>query len=81
MILNCYLFNRVIHSKTYVERFNRTVRYDWLAQFLFESIEEIQQQATNWLWSYNNENPIWHLMTLRWIVQAMRVIHRVNILG
>jgi len=25
--------------------------------FLFESIEEVQQQATNWLWTYNNERP------------------------
>ncbi len=41
----------------YVKRFNRTVRYDWLAQYLFESIEEVQLQATNWLWTYNNERP------------------------
>src|SRR5690606_33363554 len=29
-------------QNAYVERFNRTVRYDWLAQYLFESIEEVQ---------------------------------------
>jgi putative transposase len=41
----------------YVERYNRTVRYDWLNQYLFESLDEIQDFATKWLWSYNNERP------------------------
>jgi putative transposase len=41
----------------YVERYNRTVRYDWLNQYLFESLEEIQDFATKWLWRYNNERP------------------------
>ena len=44
-------------QNAYVERYNRTVRYDWLSQFLFDSIEEVQQHATRWLWSYNNERP------------------------
>ena len=39
------------------ERFNRTVRYDWLTQTLFGSIEEVQDAATRWLWTYNNERP------------------------
>lgn len=41
----------------YVERYNRTVRYDWLNQYLFESIDEMRDFATKWLWSYNNERP------------------------
>ena len=41
----------------YAERYNRTVRYDWLNQYLFESIEEMQEIATRWLWTYNNERP------------------------
>lgn len=41
----------------YAERYNRTVRYDWLNQYLFESLEEIQEFATAWLWTYNNERP------------------------
>lgn len=41
----------------YAERYNRTVRYDWLNQYLFESIEEMQAFATDWLWTYNNERP------------------------
>ncbi len=41
----------------YVERFNRTVRYDWLGHYLFESIDEVQDYATRWLWLYNHERP------------------------
>ena len=44
-------------QNAYVERYNRTVRYDWLAQNLFENLEEVQQGATAWLWTYNNERP------------------------
>lgn len=44
-------------QNAYVERYNRTVRYDWLAHTLFESIEEVQEYATRWLWVYNNERP------------------------
>lgn len=44
-------------QNAYVERFNRTVRYDWLSQYLFDSIEQVQEAATRWLWTYNNERP------------------------
>jgi len=44
-------------QNAYVERFNRTVRYDWLAQTVFDSITEAQNAATRWLWTYNNERP------------------------
>jgi putative transposase len=44
-------------QNAYIERYNRTVRYDWLAHYLFESIEEVQEFATRWLWTYNNERP------------------------
>ena len=44
-------------QNAYIERFNRTVRYDWLTQTLFGSIEEVQDAATRWLWTYNNERP------------------------
>jgi putative transposase len=40
-----------------VERFNRTVRYEWLAQYLFESIDEVQEFATSRLWLHNQERP------------------------
>lgn len=42
-------------QNAYVERYNRTVRYDWLSQPLFETIEQAQQSATEWLWSCNHE--------------------------
>ena len=38
-------------------RYNRTVRYDWLAQHIFAPIDEVQEAATRWLWTYNNERP------------------------
>ena len=44
-------------QNAYVERYNRTVRYDWLGQHLFENIEEVRDYATKWLWTYNNERP------------------------
>ncbi|WP_133134968.1 integrase core domain-containing protein, partial [Legionella nautarum] len=44
-------------QNAYIERYNRTVRYDWLSQYLFESIAEVQHYATQWLWTYNNERP------------------------
>ncbi len=40
-----------------VERYNRTVRHEWLDLCIFETIEEAQQIATDWLWTYNNERP------------------------
>lgn len=44
-------------QNAYVERYNRTVRYDWLSHYLFSSINEVQEHATRWLWTYNNERP------------------------
>ena len=41
----------------YAERYNRTVRYDWLNLQLFTSLEKMQEFAATWLWSYNNERP------------------------
>lgn len=44
-------------QNAYVERFNRTVRHEWCDLHLFESIEQAQVLATQWLWTYNNERP------------------------
>jgi putative transposase len=44
-------------QNAYVERFNRTVRYEWLSQYLWQNIQEVQTFATNWQWQYNNERP------------------------
>jgi putative transposase len=44
-------------QNAYIERYNRTVRYDWLGQYLFASIAEVQEFATRWLWIYNHQRP------------------------
>lgn len=44
-------------QNAYVERFNRTVRHEWLDMHSFNSIDQAQLLATQWLWSYNNERP------------------------
>jgi putative transposase len=44
-------------QNAYIERFNRTVRYDWLAQELFDTIDDVQDQAMRWMWHYNHERP------------------------
>ena len=36
-------------QNAYVERYNRTVRHEWLDLYIFETIEEAQQIATDWL--------------------------------
>lgn len=43
-------------QNAYVERYNRTVRYGWLNQYAFETIEQVQETATRWLWTYNHES-------------------------
>ncbi|WP_157933417.1 integrase core domain-containing protein, partial [Vibrio breoganii] len=37
-------------QNAYVERFNRTVRFSWVSKYLFDSIAEVQDKATRWLW-------------------------------
>jgi len=44
-------------QNAYVERLNRTVRYEWLAQYRFDAITEVQDFATRWIWNYNHERP------------------------
>lgn len=68
-----YLFSASLgkpQQNAYVERFNRTVRYDWLSHYLFESIAEVQDYATRWLWFYNYERPN---MTLGGITPKQRL--------
>ena len=44
-------------QNAYVERFNRTARHEWLDMHLFDTVEQAQHLATQWLWSYNHERP------------------------
>ncbi|SHF88462.1 putative transposase [Loktanella atrilutea] len=44
-------------QNAYIERYNRTIRHEWLDQYIINSIEEAQHFATQWLWTYNNDRP------------------------
>ena len=44
-------------QNAYIERFNRTARHEWLDLHHFETIDQAQILATQWLWTYNNERP------------------------
>ena len=44
-------------QNTFIERFDRAVRHEWLDEHLFESIEYAQPTATQWLWRYNHDGP------------------------
>ena len=44
-------------QNAYIERYNRTVRHEWLDMHAFESLEHARALATQWLWHYNNERP------------------------
>jgi putative transposase len=44
-------------QNAYVERFNRTVRYEWLSQYYWRDLAEVQDFATKWMWSYNHDRP------------------------
>jgi len=44
-------------QNAYVERFNRTVRYEWLSQHYWQSVDEVQDFATEWMYQYNHQRP------------------------
>jgi putative transposase len=44
-------------QNAYIERYNKTVRNEWLGTHIFHSIQEVQDHATQWLWTYNNDRP------------------------
>jgi putative transposase len=44
-------------QNAYIERFNRTMRYELLNQHLFTTIEQAQDAATQWQWIYNHDRP------------------------
>lgn len=44
-------------QNAYVERFNRTVRYEWLSQYYWKDLAHVQHFATEWMWKYNHERP------------------------
>ena len=44
-------------QNAYVKRFNRTVRYEWLSQYHWETLDEVQLYATRWMRKYNHDRP------------------------
>lgn len=44
-------------QNAYIERFNRTMRHELLNQYLFISLEQVQDMAMHWQYSYNHERP------------------------
>lgn len=57
-------------QNAYVERYNRTVRHEWLEMHELITIEHAQEEATKWLWTYNNERPN---MAIGGITPAMKL--------
>ena len=44
-------------QNAYIERANKTIRYSWVSKHLFDTLEEVQDYATQWLWFYNHKRP------------------------
>jgi putative transposase len=44
-------------QNAYIERFNRTMRYELLHQNIFTTIDQAQDAATQWQWTYNHDRP------------------------
>jgi len=53
-----------------MDRYNQTVRHEWLDQYIIETIEEAQHHATQWLWTYNNEH---HNMCIGGIIPTQKL--------
>jgi putative transposase len=62
-------------QNAYVERYNRTVRHEWLEMHELTSINHAQEEATKWLWTYNNERPN---MAIGGITPAMKLAQNTN---
>jgi putative transposase len=63
-------------QNAYVERYNRTVRHEWLEMNEFTTIKHAQEEATKWLWTYNNERPN---MAIGGITPAMKLANATNL--
>ncbi|MBR8279058.1 transposase family protein [Burkholderia vietnamiensis] len=44
-------------QNAYVERFNRTVRYEWLSLYHWDDLDHVQRFATDWMWTYDYDRP------------------------
>jgi putative transposase len=59
-------------QNAYIERYNRTVRHEWMEMHELLSIQHAQEEATKWLWTYNNERPN---MAIGGITPAMKLMN------
>ena len=64
-------------QNAYIQRCNRTVRHEWLDQYIIESIEpygqrKAQDHATQWLWTDNNRRPNIAFMVCRQTMTEQR---------
>ncbi|EFH74844.1 transposase, partial [Vibrio cholerae RC385] len=41
-------------QNAYIERHNKTIRYSWVSKHLFDTLEEVQDYATQWLMAENH---------------------------
>ena len=44
-------------QNAYVERFNRTLRYECLSPYSWATLDDVQTYATQWMWKYNHDRP------------------------
>jgi len=44
-------------QNAYIERFNRTVRYEWVSQYYCENLDEVRDFSTRWMWHYKYDRP------------------------
>lgn len=64
-------------QNAYIERFNRTVRHEYLEMHEFTSIKHAQEEVTKWLWTYNNERPN---MAIGGITPAMKLMESAELI-
>jgi len=46
-----------LQQNAYVERYNRLVLYDWLADYLFKRSMKFRISATRCFWTYDEDRP------------------------
>ena len=63
-------------QNAYIERYNRTVRHEWLDQYIIESIDEAQEHSTQWL-CVTSRQVVW-LFSEQVRLECVPVLHRLQ---